>query len=389
MDKEFDLGQYKLSEEYKKNTYKPKLKYFFEYLDLKFPHSKKFDNIYFELLDIDDLMESLEFFIEATSPAKQTADDYKRALRKFFEELRDEYGIKNDAFTDIVLSEKFEDAVKKRTQSLKQRSVKGQFTDEKLETLRDGVDEFLNTLNLDRLIEDEIQNYNGKSPYYNKFISALTIKLVMKFGLANKTIPRISVEDLDLDKGVLKVNGFDLHLDAALINFFRKYLAIRKQVTQMNSKDCDELFIRIDGNTIVINNGQADNNFLFCLMNELIKTSAGKQLSYTTIVDLVYKGADVDVLSKLVGVRPDTIRELCKKEDSELKEELELLFSGSKTIIEKKTIDKDYKGALKCTFCGKIHNTDSRNWILVQFGEESSKYLACKDCEGKSGRFKY
>lgn len=64
-DRRFDLKKYRT------NSIWPKLRYFFDYLDIKFGDEEIFDNMYFELLNEEDFLDSLEYYIEKASPARQ------------------------------------------------------------------------------------------------------------------------------------------------------------------------------------------------------------------------------------------------------------------------------------------------------------------------------
>ena len=113
---DFNLKLYKTTDDYKAK--KAKLRYFFEYLELQFYTIECFDNSFFETLDVEELLNSLDYYIDENRPAKQTADDYKRTLINFFEMLYNDYNIKNQVVTDATMRNYFNSAVKNKTQSL-------------------------------------------------------------------------------------------------------------------------------------------------------------------------------------------------------------------------------------------------------------------------------
>jgi len=102
---EFNLSEYKDKET---NT---KRKVFIEYLFLKYGISSdvdKFDNEYFACLNDEDLIQSLEYYISRNKVTGQvTARNYITYIEQFFKTLSDEYGIRNEIFTNIDLKNEF------------------------------------------------------------------------------------------------------------------------------------------------------------------------------------------------------------------------------------------------------------------------------------------
>lgn len=47
------------------------------------------------------------------------------------------------------------------------------------------------------------------------------------------------------------------------------------------------------------------------------------------------------------------------------------------------------RGHLRCPFCGRYVEAISDNWLLVQPGRDTKKYLACRECEGLDGKYRY
>lgn len=47
------------------------------------------------------------------------------------------------------------------------------------------------------------------------------------------------------------------------------------------------------------------------------------------------------------------------------------------------------KGHLRCPFCGRYSEAISENWCLIQPIGDKQKYLACRECEGIDGEYKY
>ncbi len=65
-----------------------------------------------------------------------------------------------------------------------------------------------------------------------------------------------------------------------------------------------------------------------------------------------------------------------------------------KKIVENNTGNRsnqqgDVKGLIRCPFCGGEKDASARNWLLIQVDGTSEKYIACKECEGLDGKYRY
>ena len=78
------------------------IKYLYEIFNLS--EEEEFDNDYFSLLNEDDLIESLNYYIKHNSITSKTAgNNYITYLEEFFKILAKSYDIKNDIFTNVEL----------------------------------------------------------------------------------------------------------------------------------------------------------------------------------------------------------------------------------------------------------------------------------------------
>ena len=99
------------------------------------------------------------------------------------------------------------------------------------------------------------------------------------------------------------------------------------------------------------------------------------------------KGADIKVLSELVGVTPKTIQSICAGDEEQARTALVNIITEQPNEDVKK--ENASKGKMKCVYCGKLHTADSANWLLIQTGDSDCKYLACRECRGKDGKYRY
>ena len=384
MEKEnFDL------KEYRQKTDKPKLKYFFEYLDKKIEYGDTFNNMYFELLNQEDLLESLEYYIENASPARQSAQDYKRDVNNFLKMLNEEYGIRNEVVYDREIYRQYEESVRKIISKLKEQEIKGCITDEKYERLNETIDKFLDTPNLETLLLQDIENNDSKSVYYSKFVSILPVKLAMKYGIGNHTMAYLKINNFQ--NNILKVNGFELVLDNEMIELFKIYMSLREAIVRKMKVVTDFLFIKADGSSFinVLPNGKeiVDAGGFFLIMKLPVGNFSLKSICYKRIIELVRRGINISFLSQLVEVTPRKILELMPGDELEKKRFENELLNTSKKITKKSFSIQ--KGNMKCPFCGNEKEAIAENWLLIQVGDEEKRYLACRDCEGQDGKYKY
>jgi len=66
-----------------------------------------------------------------------------------------------------------------------------------------------------------------------------------------------------------------------------------------------------------------------------------------------------------------------------------MLIESDENSISENVIRKESKGLIKCPFCGRKKEAQADNWLLIQVGDDVVKYLACRECEGEDGKYKY
>lgn len=68
---------------------------------------------------------------------------------------------------------------------------------------------------------------------------------------------------------------------------------------------------------------------------------------------------------------------------------------GNMLVESEQTKDRPHvsliksKGMIRCPFCGREKEAVNQNWLLIQIAGETEKYIACKECEGEDGKYKY
>lgn len=390
-----DLSNFNLKEFENKNP-NTKIKVFIEYLYEKYgltTDNEEFDNEYFSLFNDDDLLESLEYYIVKNGiTAQVTAQNYITYITDFFKVLSHDYNIRNDFFTDMKLNEQLMYKSKKIISKLKLSESKDYATDEQYEVLNNGIDKFLSNLVIGD-IYDEVDQYKNKKKkhikLYNRFISSIAIKLIMRFALSNSTTVCLKLDNLDMINNTININGFELELGEELTDILKKYLKVREYVLELYSIESSNLFITQDGESYIknykSNKKMPDYATFFMIMGDYIGRRSGDLFSARRILEMLDNGIDISTVVKLSDKSIEKCIELQRNNsEGEVNKKLQLLFNKGKFNKKKIVINK--KGYLKCPFCDNEVKAISDEWVLVQFEGNDTKFLACKECRGENGQ---
>lgn len=381
---------------YQEKNINTKIKVFIEYLYEKYGvyDSEEFDNEYFCLFNDEDLIESLENYISKNHVTAQgTAQNYLTYITDFFKMLNDKHGIKNDTFTDVYLYNQLISKSKKVIYKLKETESKSAATDEQFEVLNSGISDFLDKLVINDIYDEITKIKNGdikKVKIYNRFVSIISIKLIMKFALGNSTTISLVLESLDIENETISLNGFKLGLDKELVELFKIYLKIRDYILKLYSLNQSKLFIQIDGEPYIRDTPNRKNfpyyYSFFMIMDDTIHTRSAELFASRRILEMLNEGIDISTIAKLsdMSIEKCIALQRSSSNDDEINEKLQQFFYNDENIRKKIIIKK--KGYLKCPFCGHEAKAISDEWILVQFENDDKKYLACRKCKGANGK---
>ncbi|WP_207650063.1 hypothetical protein [Desulforamulus ferrireducens] len=319
-------------------------------------------------------------------------------ITQYFDMLSEKYNIKNEIFVNKELYKNFISRSKDIISKLKESESKDIASDEQFEELNIGIENFLKKKLSIEQIYNEINRFRDKTyinkkiyfKMYNRFVSSITTKLVLKFALDNITITSLEVNCLDLKNKVINVKGFKLPLDSELTELLTKYLEIREYVLNLQSKIQNVLFIKPDGEpyiTVSNNKEKPDCTRLFKIMNDILHNVATDLFASRRILEMLDKGIDISTVANLSGRSTDKCIELQRNYLSDAGERLQQFFKEEETGV---LINENYKkkAVMKCLFCGKDVKPISEEWVLVQFKEDGPKHLACRECKGKNGKYR-
>jgi hypothetical protein len=187
---EFNLGIYRANAN-------AKLLSFFEYLYIKLglKEDEKFVKEYFEIVNENDLIESLNYYIVKNHVTAQiTADNYISSITTFYEELYEKYGVTNEIFLNLEMKKRLLKRTKGIITSLRKTESKDVASDEQYETLRVGLRDIMSHFEYED-IRQELADYNDKliknTEQYYSLLSAITVNIVLENAINQISIVRL------------------------------------------------------------------------------------------------------------------------------------------------------------------------------------------------------
>ncbi len=340
----------------------------------------------FALLDKDFLLGSIEFYIKERHPAKTVAESYRRTVIELCEKICEVYAITNNFLESRSEQANFNDATSKLFANLKQTESRDCLSTDEYETLYEVINDFFRTDDLDEQISKSIRIQNHKPNYFERLVSAIALKLIQQYGLANTTIANLKITDVNMDNKTINANGFTLPINDTLFSHFKLYLNSRALIE--NKNQADALFIKKDGSPYLDVNGNVDSGQLFLLMDLALGNTSTTKLRYRRISELVSKHINVNLLNKLTGVSEKTIGKISHDYENNLKNDLYNIVNAEATSYTRAPVTHR-KGQIQCPFCGHYEDASSENWILIQVSGEKKKYIACRECKGLDGKYRY
>lgn len=381
---EFDLEIYRANAN-------AKLLSFFEYLYIKLglKEDEKFLKEYFEIVNENDLIESLNYYIVKNHVTAQiTADNYISFITKFYEELYEKYGVTNEIFLNLEMKKRLIKRTKGITTSLRKTESKDVASDEQYETLRIGLKDTMSHFEYED-IRQELTDYNNKSikntEQYYSLLSAITVNIVLEYAIKQISIARLLLSALNLRGKYIKINDYKLPLNNDMIRLFNLYLPIRSFILQTFSENSEWLFVTAEGQSCLRptkgGKGQINYDTFFKIVGDY--TEGKKSLTSFAnkrIIEMIRAGVDISTISELTEKPANTIAKLDDvSREQRQKEEALLKFLKE----DKNNFKIRRKGYIDCPYCGNSYEAVSENWLLVQFVKNGKLYLACKECQGK------
>lgn len=263
--------------------------------------------IYFQGIRSDTLIDSLNFYIDSNNITSfSAANRYVSCIKEYFlfliqneylrnDELMSEFAYKNDNHksyryrVNCFLSNKSEIV-----------PLNGFET---LEDIKDLISNCDSTMNNKYYLSKAL----GSKMYFNKYRSALIIKLNILTGSVYRNLIKLQESDIDLKHCNLTLNGLTIHLPNTIVDQMYKYFELRQEIIKKNNVKTHSLFIEFNGSPISIYTSTTGEY----LMDIIGRRDINGIIKYS-IINMIKKGINQSIILKFTGVG-DTIYNDCQE----------------------------------------------------------------------------
>lgn len=348
------------------------------YIKLGLKEKETFLKEYFEIINENDLIESLNYYIVKNHVTAQiTADNYISSITTFYEELYEQYGIANEIFLNLEMRKRLLKRTKEITTSLRKTESKDIASDEQYETLRNGLKNAMSHFQYNDICQ-ELVGYKNKSirniTMYYRLLSVITVNIVLEYAIKQISIGKLLLSDLYLEDKYIKINGYKLPLNDDMVKLFDLYLPIRAFILQIYSENCEWLFVTAEGQSCLrpTKGGKEQINYdsFFKIAGDNMK---GKKsvtpFAHKRIIEMIRAGVDISAISELTERPAATIAKLdnVSREQSQKENALTVFLKEDRNNFKIKR-----NGYIDCPYCGNSYEAVSENWLLVQFAKDEN-----------------
>ncbi|KOR90388.1 tyrosine-type recombinase/integrase [Paenibacillus solani] len=236
----------------------------------------------------DLVLECLKFYVDFNKVnSMSTANRFISVLAEYFQFAIEHQHISNKELYEEMNAPIYSDrSFRARINSwisknLKDKEATRIFSESEIQKLIKDCNDTLDLLN------------NEESDYFDKkFVPALILKILVLTGMKYKKVPKLTLSDLNLRYGTIKINNYIIHMPHRLIDQFEMYLSLREDKTKSNF-----LFIKSNGDQIP----EQTSNTAYFLGSLTTRTDIQGIIKYV-IVQMLGKGISVDIISEFTGV---------------------------------------------------------------------------------------
>lgn len=354
----------------------------------------------FASLDVDDLLVSLISFMEdSDSFSKKTASQYIGNLKLLFKYLYDFYQIKNNnIYINGNFTPEFNIEAKKIIEYYNDANDKGTADEDSYKALKSKIADLENGYSYQEAVKgiDEFL-YNNSTKgisLYRDIVSICATRMVIEFAFKNEVIRDLTINDVDLEKNIIKRGRYALSISSELKNDLSEYLVVRKYLLDALEKTQERLFVRSNGEILASNPAFAKDLFEETI-KPVTKSLASDPFARKRLYEMIKAGLSNEAITEITGHKDTTLKrisELINNNETEYIQNKLQEFLTNSSIPKANTLvfnKERRKGTVKCVFCGKTKKAIADEWVLVQVNDNETIYLACKDCEGDDGKIKY
>lgn len=242
-------------------------------------------------------MESVEYYVKKNGIKYiSTTDIYISTVKSFFYYIAHEYNWINIFFEKKKYSKEFSDKYRNKTKELKLNTVKqvGPLREDEARKLIAVCDRRLENVKITDLM-------NGmNNGVFSGYISALISKIVLFYGLSNKSIVNLRYRDYDDMYRKITINGFQVHLPDLLGKQLHEYTELRKEF--LKSHEENELLFIDFANP---NKFKMDNTKMFFVLREVIGTNQATALAKFAIIQMIRANIPANLIMEFTGYKKD------------------------------------------------------------------------------------
>lgn len=250
----------------------------------------------------DEIVEALKYYInEKNITSIETANRYKSALKEYLY-----FVLHTEAVSNLELLKELESPTfKEASYNFKMNKV---ISNHPLLKDKEGFDVFSSEDVLELLAQcndllsscDQFKRAFKTRKYFNRFRSALIIKLILLTGVAYRTLLNIKRTDLDTSHGIIIINEYEIRLPKALQKNFEMYLQL---VNELNIERT-ELFVEFDGRAMNDQTGA-----LFTFLNSFIRRGDLNGLIKYSIIKMIEVGISETIIKKVTGIEETILKD--------------------------------------------------------------------------------
>lgn len=360
--------------------------------ELNITNYQSFENSYFEIIDEELLVASLNYYIRRQNAnAKITAKNYISNITKFFNMLADDYGLTNQIFKDKDKYEQLKNKASEIIDKLNDKAKKEIASENDYNLLNEKINLYCKTVDKEKkYIELELQkSYETSSNRADKYIflvSCITTKMVLLYGMKNKEILNLKIDDIDIQTNTIKVSKYFLIIDEKLNNLIEVYLECRNLILLLNNIKNDNFFINHKGKLFVNSDGNLDADKFFRIVKHTFENVSIDPFSNRRKMEMIRLGQDICTISEKTGssiASCEVIQRIFNEEvnaDSNIYDSIEEIkpFSFDKSDENEEMVTTDY---MICPNCHSHITPAESDWVLL-LKDNGIKYLVCKNCKG-------
>lgn len=254
---------------------------------------------YLQGIRSDTLVDSLSYFIEVNNiTSLSRCNTYISCIKEYFIYIITKGYIKNDELMAEFAYKTYSEKSYRYKMNCFISTQKSITSSEGFEIFDDGqVIDLIKECDLTMSDDYILSRVETHKTYFNKYSSALSIKLILLTGIKYSTLAKIKIDDLSLQYCSITINDLTIHLPNNIIDQFRKYIEIRSKVLENAKIDSPYLFIKYGSYQI----SQQTSTIAAFLEGLTGRRDLNGIIKYA-ITNMIKKGINQSIIIKFTGI---------------------------------------------------------------------------------------